>query len=64
MQGVQQSGDMSTVTHALRGTDIVHDHLANFLLTILAHQETLGQPGGGDLRDMLMLGNGEHFLLG
>lgn len=64
MQNVQQIGGMGAVAQALRGTNIVDDHTPDLLRAISARQKILRQPRGCDLRDVLMLGNGKHFLFG
>lgn len=64
MQHMEKRADMLAVSPALRLTYIVYDDVANCLGPVRPAEQILCIGGGCDLRQVLMLRNGEHFLLG
>jgi hypothetical protein len=44
-------------------SNIVAHHISDLLGTVLLAKEVVAKCGGGNLWNMLMLGDGEHFLL-
>ncbi len=44
--------------------DVVADHVADALAAVVLLDEVAGERGSGHLRNMLVLGDGEHFLFG
>jgi hypothetical protein len=64
MQHMEKRADVLTVTPALRLTYIVYDDVANCLGPVRPAEQILCIGSRRDLRQVLMLCNGEHFLLG
>src|SRR5262245_63649626 len=64
VQDMQQGERVRLVPDGLGVPDIVHDHVADLLAAVLVAHEVLGERGRGDLRQVLVLGDGEHLLLG
>lgn len=60
----QQRRGMAMIPRARRGADIVYQEGADFLHATGMIQQIPGQHGGGDLRHMLMFGDGGDFGIG
>ena len=59
----EQLARMLAVVAGQRRADVVAQHVADGLGAVLLVQEIVGERYGGDLRNVLMLGNGEDLLL-
>jgi hypothetical protein len=53
---------IAVVAHECR-TDIVAEHIPDFLRAVLLMQEIVTECRSGNLRNVLVLGDGEHFRL-
>jgi hypothetical protein len=64
MQHMEEDQDMLFVVTRLSDTDIVNNHVANFLNPLLLVHKVAGKRGRSDLGQMLVFGDGEHLALG
>jgi hypothetical protein len=64
MQDMQQGTDMIAIILGLCFANVVDDHLAHGLETMLPIDEILRVGRRNYLRDMFMLGNRQHLLFG
>jgi hypothetical protein len=64
MQHMEKRADMLAISPALRLTYIIYDDVANCLGPVRPTEQILCICGSCDLRQMLMLCDCEHFLLG
>ena len=64
MQHMQQGERVRLVPDGLGVPDIVHDHVADLLAAVLVAHEILRERGRRDRGQVLVLGDGEHLLLG
>lgn len=62
MQHVQKAQHVAAVAARLARADVVDDHVPDLVSAVLLAREILGKRGGGDFRNVLVLGDGEHFL--
>jgi hypothetical protein len=64
MENMQKDEHMLLVTARVRRANVVGNHVPDFFQAVLLVGEIGAERGGGHLRQMLMLGDGEHFLFG
>jgi hypothetical protein len=64
VQDMHQGPHVLAVPARLRRAHIIHDHVADPLGPMLLVEEVFGKCAGGGLRHVLMLGDGQHLLLG
>lgn len=64
VQHVQESQHVIAVAAGLARAHVVDDHVPDLVAAMLLAGQVLGKGRGRDLGDVLVLGDGEHFLFG
>jgi hypothetical protein len=64
VQDMQEGQDVLLVAAMLRFPNVIDNHVTDFLGAVLCGKKIARKSGRGDFRDVLVFGDGEHFLLG
>lgn len=64
MENVQIMLHLLAVTGSLSAPHIIDDHIPKDMGTTVSMQQVVTERGGNDLRNVLMLGNGQNDLAG
>ena len=61
---MQEGQNVCLVLALLSLTNVIHNHVSDFLHAVLSLQKILSKGGSGDFRQMLMLRDCENLFLG